>query len=468
MYNFINNIGNFMSKNTSLKSSKYPCKATKIANSITSFKEISSKIATPRILLSPKLQAKADKIRVIQQSDSVTPLKRMTELSTTASIFNHNFSNKRVYIDSDIDLNALKDSNINTTQKNVNIATNSNNIISNNNIIPDTLSEAEIVQILKEKVKDFKDKELKINKLLLGFGSYGGVYELTTEPSTNENYVLKINNNIENCSGEYLYFSKKIQQSNNLATTYYCSNDSKYILMKYYNGPNIYNMLYNRQNLDNKFKNKQINEEEFISDILKAMNILKLNNFLHNDLKPGNVIFNINDAENSQNFVLCDFGALTNNNITMFKNVVGTYTYMSPERRVDCIRKRSIIDEKSDIWSLGISILEIIANNNFCFDLFKKFYNNNKNFIEQYVKKDNVNDSFFVELQNIVDEAINEICNRKIEKKEEYKNLLKNMLKVLPDSRFDIKQCMDYCEKDIYTQKNINKINGLNTYSMSI
>ena len=90
--------------------------------------------------------------------------------------------------------------------------------------------------------------------------------------------------------------------------------------------------------------------------IAKALNYLhNEKNILHGDIKPYNVVI----KNNFEDIKLCDFGVsikLNDENIT--EKYVGTPIYSAPE----CIKgDKKTITEKSDIFSFGLILWEMIA-----------------------------------------------------------------------------------------------------------
>lgn len=83
-----------------------------------------------------------------------------------------------------------------------------------------------------------------------------------------------------------------------------------------------------------------------VKGLIYLYNVLHI---IHRDLKPSNVVVNSRGE-----IKLCDFGVSGELVNSVAQTFVGTSTYMSPER----IRggKYTV---KSDIWSLGISIIEL-------------------------------------------------------------------------------------------------------------
>lgn len=85
---------------------------------------------------------------------------------------------------------------------------------------------------------------------------------------------------------------------------------------------------------------------------------------IHRDIKPGNIMITT-DSENVDHAVVVDFGIAkiigepsnTNPNLTRTGDVFGTPLYMSPEQ----CQGSSIVDARSDIYSLACVMYEVIA-----------------------------------------------------------------------------------------------------------
>lgn len=90
------------------------------------------------------------------------------------------------------------------------------------------------------------------------------------------------------------------------------------------------------------------------ADILNALSYLYSIKVIHRDIKPSNILIN------SQGTIkLCDFGIsgyLVNSVARTYE--AGCRPYMAPER-IDPPRDRTGYDIKSDVWSFGITMMEI-------------------------------------------------------------------------------------------------------------
>lgn len=121
-----------------------------------------------------------------------------------------------------------------------------------------------------------------------------------------------------------------------------------YLAMEYLDGQTL------RKTLDSAGKLEPDHAIEVAIEILKALAFAHGNGVVHRDVKPENIQILENGA-----IKLTDFGIarLTfEPNITMDGQVFGTPSYMSPEQ----INGRDI-DARSDIFSLGIVLYEMLA-----------------------------------------------------------------------------------------------------------
>ncbi len=88
----------------------------------------------------------------------------------------------------------------------------------------------------------------------------------------------------------------------------------------------------------------------------EALDHAHQNGILHRDVKPGNLML-----DNSGNLWVTDFGLARmegNPQMTMTGDVLGTLRYMSPEQ---ALAKRVVVDHRSDIYSLGVTLYELLS-----------------------------------------------------------------------------------------------------------
>jgi len=105
---------------------------------------------------------------------------------------------------------------------------------------------------------------------------------------------------------------------------------------------------------------------DFVLQACEAMAVAHTNGIIHRDLKPAN-LFLTTRPDGSPNVKVLDFGIskglsgasddMLSQSLTATRTVVGSPYYMSPEQ----VRDAKRVDERTDIWSLGMILYELIA-----------------------------------------------------------------------------------------------------------
>ena len=110
--------------------------------------------------------------------------------------------------------------------------------------------------------------------------------------------------------------------------------------------------------LNNYIHNNIINEKDtkfIIRQIIEAIKYIMDNNIVHRDLKPHNILIN----KSTKEIKICDFGFAKEFKDTLLTDTVcGSPLYMAPE-----LLQNQKYNIKSDIWSLGIIMYEIVMKN---------------------------------------------------------------------------------------------------------
>jgi mitogen-activated protein kinase kinase 1 len=186
---------------------------------------------------------------------------------------------------------------------------------------------------------------------VIGKGS-GGIVRLVQHKWTEQFFALKeIQMNIEESYRKQIAQELKINQSSHCPYVVVCyqsfyDNGAVSLILEYMDGGSLYDLLK---------KVKKIPEPylvEICRQVLKGLWYLHHEkHIIHRDLKPQNLLIN-----HRGEVKITDFGvsAVLANTSGQANTFVGTYNYMSPER----IAGGQAYGYKSDIWSLGLVILE--------------------------------------------------------------------------------------------------------------
>ena len=149
-------------------------------------------------------------------------------------------------------------------------------------------------------------------------------------------------------------------ESERLMNIYGYSYDEKkeyiYLIMEYINSKDLGNYIYSHYDEDEYiYKISEVTRISIINSVLKSIRDMWFENIVHGDLKPINLAVQRNGKEifiKIIDYGTCEFD-YRNNGIDK-GYVCSTNGYVSPELNDTCI-----ITHKSDIYALGVIILEI-------------------------------------------------------------------------------------------------------------
>lgn len=196
---------------------------------------------------------------------------------------------------------------------------------------------------------------------LIGEGAMSEVYK-GTDTQTHQPVAIKIlkaetnSNRIE----DVIRFRREAQtvaklSHPNLAKIYEVGEyqGSNYIVMEFIPGKSLAAYINNKKKLE-------IDQAiEIIIQISQALDYVHNLGVIHRDLKPDNII--VIEQSNIPTIKLLDFGLAQVMELTSIKKteeIVGTFSYMSPEQSGII---KNAVDERSDLYSLGIIFFELIS-----------------------------------------------------------------------------------------------------------
>ena len=214
--------------------------------------------------------------------------------------------------------------------------------------------------------------------------------------------------------------------------------------------------------LSNRFDyNRLINY--FIYQITFGLYVLHFNNIIHNDIKLSNILVNKHRI-----ISICDFGSATSKDEYIYDF---TLSYASPEfLHYENVKS----SEKSDMWSLGVIIMELFLKKNYFLNSDKE--NNKEKQLKLLLSKFGLHENISnYEINNYLNQDF--IIKIKAEDKDKIDkdalHLIENLLVLNPNKRYSAKQVLDsnylknYKDEDSFNLKELISpidFNELNYY----
>ncbi len=321
------------------------------------------------------------------------------------------------------DLEKKKNQNNNDTNNYINLKENINNNIINEN---ERKRKDEKIENnnQNDSVKHFIKKSSEIDSQyfileLFSKNSFSSTYKIQSKSNQNIIKAMKIyqkpliKENEEEIIIKEMNFLKSLNHENIIKIEeIYSDNLNLYIIFE-----NIkYGTLENILKVEKKYSENQV--KIIILQILFGIKYLNLNNFIHSDLKPENIVIVDNFIFNEEEFLKIKLLTLGSENILDQISDKNIPYYMAPE-----LFERNY-NMKNDIWSIGIILFQLIYGYKpFNGDTLEEFINNIENKKIYYEKESEKN----FNLLSI-----------------DGRNLLKNMLIKDLNKRIDIDSCIKH------------------------
>jgi serine/threonine protein kinase len=207
---------------------------------------------------------------------------------------------------------------------------------------------------------------------LLGKGSYGKVYGKIY----NDKYIA--DKQIKFIHNGFIQTSALIETS----ILYLCNHENIVKLIDVVPEDDTLNIImeYGGKPVDSFFIDKEHKLNKMYNEIIDALQYLHTLGIYHVDIKRNNILYNIVKDK----FILIDFSS------SAFKKIrhevfLSTYTYSPPETLLN-----NEYDEKSDLWSFGAVLFELLTGHNIYNILYmyynRKFININKESCAEIMK----------------------------------------------------------------------------------
>jgi len=209
---------------------------------------------------------------------------------------------------------------------------------------------SQISQMLEKYKKEYKDlileEDTNNNKIFSAFNVIN-----------QRSCILKVINKEKLKLGDYTFLKKQIKREEEITSS--CNSEYTVNLYRKFETTNyiIFELEYFEESIYKYFQEngplgRDLNFFKYIvQQLANALRILYQRGIMHRDIKPQNIFYKIENGE--QKIKLGDFSCsiLIKDNTS---DPIGTFIYSSPE-----IISEIDYNEKSDLWSLGITLFEI-------------------------------------------------------------------------------------------------------------
>ena len=290
---------------------------------------------------------------------------------------------------------------------------------------------------------DIEEENLKLSSQTyqkiksLGKGSYGQVF-LVKSIQTQKEYALK-ETIITKKKEVFLYFTMNeiniLSKLNNpfiislkCAFKTQLDNDIEKlgIIMEYVDNGDLNKLLIDYKYDEIYFEEKRI--LNWLFQVCLALIYLQKNDVIHRDIKPSNIFLMADDTIKLGDFGISKKVSLSSD-ITFF---IGTPRYTSPE-----IINKKDFSFKTDIWSLGVTFLELIS-------LRAPFLGYETEEIYENILKRNINSNILNKEKNGFNNYLTKLYSKNL------LDLVKEMISMNPDDRPNAK---DILNRDIIKER---------------
>lgn len=191
----------------------------------------------------------------------------------------------------------------------------------------------------------------------IGIGSFAKVYKgfnhITKDViAIKKINLLKLNKILKDRLVIEIELMQKYNNNNNILKLYdvlYSENkDYLYMILEYCDCGDLYNFIKNNKLTENEIK-------YYMNQLKNGLQYLRENNIIHRDIKPKNILL----TDNNKILKICDFGFARSvvDDVSLMETLCGSPLYMAPE-----IINNKKYNIKSDLWSVGIILYEMIYN----------------------------------------------------------------------------------------------------------